>query len=369
MAEPTRHVLLLAGRLGTHYADDPLQTTLKRLERLGIVAQILCISHEDPGSIHDRIIECPGLGNRWQLSFAIRRLRLGDSIRRPDLLHVIQSAAAPAGLAIAEHWGLPYLQTVDDFLAPHDRLRLSAHWCRGLVAVTPELGDDLVQNYGVPPDWVRVIGAGVSPLSESTCERFAHSSRVPVIGTAGPLTASSGFATFLGAAKRVLDAGADVEFVIAGEGEDEVDLRRRAERLRITDRVTFAGQPVNGLDFWSVLDLFCQTSILPTVGRPLAMAMAAGVPSIASDIRGLRALITHEETGLRVLPNDSSGLGAAILSLLRDGERARRLGQNGQQAILRRFHPDDEAQALASFYRELIGCEAASELQPAALPV
>ena len=37
--------------------------------------------------------------------------------------------------------------------------------------------------------------------------------------------------TFLAAARRVLDSGVDAEFVIAGQGEDEVDLRRRADRL------------------------------------------------------------------------------------------------------------------------------------------
>jgi len=365
MADSTRHVLLLAGRLGTHYTDGPLRTILDRLDRFGIAAQVLCISNDDPGNAHERIIECPGLGMRWQLALAIRRLRLGESIRRPDLLHVIHSAAAPAGLAIAEHWQLPYLQTVDEFLGPHDRLRLSAKWCRRLVAVTRELAHDLVQSFGVPSSLITTIGTGMAATSESDESRVVRPARVPVIGTAGPLTASSGFATFLGAARRVLDAGADVEFVIAGEGEDEVDLRRRAERLRITDRVTFAGQPVDGLDFWSVLDLFCQTSVVPTVGRSLASAMAAGVPSIASDIRGLRSLVTHEETGLLVLPNDSSGLGQAILSLLNDPERARFLGQAGQQAILRRFHPDREASSLAALYREVLARENVRELQPA----
>jgi hypothetical protein len=44
----------------------------------------------------------------------------------------------------------------------------------------------------------------------------------------------------------VLDAGIDAEFVIAGQGESEFNLRRRAERLRIADRTTFAGRNVIG---------------------------------------------------------------------------------------------------------------------------
>ncbi|WP_422930979.1 glycosyltransferase family 4 protein [Singulisphaera sp. PoT] len=369
MAEPTRHILLLAGRLGTHYADGPLDAILDRLEHAGMSVQVLCTSNEGDGDEGDRIIECPGLGVRWQMALAIRRLRLDESIHRPDLLHVIHTEAAPAGLAIAEHWRLPYLQTVDEFLGPHDRLRLSEKWCRRLVPVTSELSHDLSQQFGVPASLMTTIGMGldVRPVANPPQTDRPRSARVPVIGTAGPLTASSGFSTFLNAARRVLDAGADVEFVIAGEGEDEADLRRRAERLKITDRVTFAGQPVEGLDFWSVLDLFCQTSVVPTVGRSLGLAMAAGVPSIASDIRGLRSLVMHEETGLLVVPNDSGGLANAIISLLRDPDRARMLGQAGQKTIMSRFDPDQEARALATLYQEILALETAGEPRAAVL--
>ena len=181
--------------------------------------------------------------------------------------------------------------------------------------------------------------------------------RVPVIGTAGPLTAKSGFATFLGAARRVIDAGTEAEFVIAGGGEDEVDLRRRADRLGIADRVTFAGNPALGGRLWNVLDVYCQTSIAPTVGRTLAVALAFGVPSIASDIEGLRPFVTHEVTGLRVPPGDPSALGRSILALLGDPPRARRLGEAGRAAILRDFTPDAEAKALVDVYRQALSCD------------
>ena len=52
------------------------------------------------------------------------------------------------------------------------------------------------------------------------------------------------------------------------------DLMAEADRLKITDRVTFAGIPVVGLRFWSVLDVYCQTSLVPSVGSTLATALA-----------------------------------------------------------------------------------------------
>jgi glycosyltransferase involved in cell wall biosynthesis len=272
----------------------------------------------------------------------------------------------PVGLALAEHWRLPYIQTVDEFLGPGERLRVSRAWCRRLVAVSPDLADDLARGFGVPPAFLSVVCRGISFPETAAGPAPARTTRVPVIGTAGPLVATSGFATFLNAARRVLDAGIDAEFVIAGQGEDEVDLRRRADRLRIADRVTFASHSLEGLRFWDVLDVFCHTSLIPTVGRALAMAMAAGVPSIASDVRGLRALVEHEVTGVRVPPNNSTALAATILSLLGDREGAGRLGRLGREVVLRDFQPDDEARGLEAVYRSVVVPDRA--VQPVPVP-
>jgi glycosyltransferase involved in cell wall biosynthesis len=174
-----------------------------------------------------------------------------------------------------------------------------------------------------------------------------------VVGAAGPLVSGSGFATFLNAARKVVDAGVDAEFLIAGQGEDEGDLRRRADRLRIAERLTFADEIPVGLTFWDVLDLFCETSVVPTVGRPLILAMASGVPSIATNVEGLRTLIRDQETGLMVPPGDSQALAQSIIGLLKNPERARELGANGQKRVLLDHRPDLEAERLHALYTRI----------------
>lgn len=354
MNDPTRTVLLLAGRLGDDDDDAPIAPLIERLARQGIAAQVLCIARGPaPASAGGRIVELPGLGNRWQRAFAARRLRFDDGLRRPELLHVVHPAMAAVGLAIADHWKIPYVQTVNEFLSPGTRLRVGRRWCRGLVATSLELAEDLVRNLGIPRDFLTLAPPGIAIPEESSAT--SRRGVVPVIGTAGPLVASAGIATFLNAARRVLDAGIDAEFVIAGQGEAEVDLRRRAGRLRIADRVTFVGRHVVGLRFWRVLDVFCQTSMAPTVGRTLALAMAFGVPAVASDLEGLRALVEHGATGVCVSPGDSGALARSILGLLADPARTRRMGQAGRESIRRDFDPATEARRLATLYRRVLG--------------
>jgi glycosyltransferase involved in cell wall biosynthesis len=256
------------------------------------------------------------------------------------------------GLAVADHWKIPYVLTVDEFLPPAGRLKLSRRWCRGLIATSRELADDLVQALRIPPGLLTVVAPGIVMPEE--CSATVHRGRVPVIGTAGRLVASAGIVEFLNAARRVLDAGVDAEFLIAGQGEAEVDLRRRAARLRIGERITFAGQNMVGPRFWRVLDIFCQTALTPTVGRMLTLAMAFGVPCITSDLEGLRRLVKHGDTGLRVPPGDSGALARTILDLLGDPVRTRALGQAGRESIRRDFDPAVEALALAALYRRVL---------------
>jgi glycosyltransferase involved in cell wall biosynthesis len=259
---------------------------------------------------------------------------------------------AEVGLAIAERWRIPYLLGVDEFPGKVARLRLSRHWCRGLVATNRELALALVRDFGIPRQAIHEILPGVSePIRPRIPSKMG---RVPVIGAAGPLVGGSGFATFLNAARKVVDAGMDAEFLIAGEGEDEGELRRRAERLRIAERLTFADEIPVGLSFWDVLDVYCQTSVVPTVGRRLTLAMAAGVASIASDVEGLRSLVKDEENGLMVPEGDSASLAQAIIRLLQDREKAATLGEAGRNTVLQDHHPDLEAEQYHGLFTRIV---------------
>lgn len=354
MTQPARSVLLVAGRLGVHDEGWSVRPFLDRLARRGLAVQVLCVEAAGEAAADPRVVACPALGRRWRLPLTVRGLRPGGRVERPDLLHVLQSRVGDLGLALAERWGVPYVQTVDEFLPEGGRLRVSRRWCRRLVSPSRGLAAELADRLAVPGRLIAVAHPGIEVHEPGPAAGRREAREVAVIGTAGPLVAASGFVTFLNAARRVIEAGVDAEFVIAGQGADEVNLRRRADRLRIADRVTFAGVPVVGLRFWDVPDVYCQPSLVPSVGRTLATALAFGVPSVASDVEGLRALVEHGRNGLRVAPGDSGALAAGVLGLLGDRARARELGRRGRALIARDFQPEAEAAALAEVYDEAL---------------
>lgn len=341
-------IVFLAGRLGLDDDGWPVTVLMDCLERRGVLARVICLSRGSyPGGDH-RLLEFPALGSRWLKTLSIRRLQLEAGFEHPCVLHVLHEPMAAVGLALADSWRLPYVQTVDDFGILERGLKLSRRWFRGLIATSPELADELVQGLGFPADRISLIAPGVAPAPAAP---RSIDRKIPVIGTAGRSREKSGFGVFLEAARQVLGTGRDAELLIASQGQDALDLRRHAQALRIADRVSVADFAVIGPRFWTVLDIYCQPSLVPSTGRTLALALSEGVPTIATQVKGLRGLIDHGSTGLVVPPGSPESLAAAIIELLDHPDQAALIGSRGQEATRARFDVEIEADLLASLYR------------------
>ncbi|HEU5118621.1 MAG TPA: glycosyltransferase family 4 protein, partial [Isosphaeraceae bacterium] len=321
-------------------------------EPRGFLPLVLCVDAGEGFSLGSRVIECSALQGRWRRYWAARGLTSPDGPPRPELLHVVDRSMADVGLALAERWKTPYVLTIDDYLPAGARLRLSKTWCRGVVATSEALAAELVETVGIPRRALQVVIPGIDPPEEREPKpQGPESARLPVVGATGRFETGSGLATFLHAASLIIQKGLDAEFVIAGWGSGEATLRRLADALRISDRVTFADVASDLRPFWSVLDVFCFTSTRPTTGLGLAQALAFGAPSIAADVPGLGDWFVHERTGLRIPPSDSEALAEAIQSMLRDPQRSHEFGRLGREEVLRVFDLERQARELEAVYR------------------
>jgi glycosyltransferase involved in cell wall biosynthesis len=350
-------VLVLAGRLDRWDSCDSLAAWLDRLEGRGCQARVVCLSKGAGLTGGDpRGFELPALASRWLRGFAARWVWDHLPGDRPDLIHVVQDEMIDAAIAVAEAGRLPYIQTVADFRTLERGLRLSRRWCRHLVATSPDLAAELIAALGVPAERITVIPPGIlpSPSPSPSLPRRSDAWGIPVIGTGGPLEERSGLMVFLEAARQILDAGYDAEFVIAGQGIKHPDLRRRVAQLRIDERVTVADSPALGADYWSVLDIYCQPALVACDGGTLLQAMAHAIPSIATGVPGLLSLIEPGSSGLIIPPDDPEALHAAIRELLDHPEEARRLGQNARERVRTEYNPEAQADRLVALLRQVV---------------
>jgi phosphatidyl-myo-inositol alpha-mannosyltransferase len=169
----------------------------------------------------------------------------------------------------------------------------------------------------------------------------------------GRLEPRKGFSVAVDAFARLATAHPDVRLVVVGDGEQrsavealEPAIRRRVDMV---GRVSAADLP----GYHRAAGIFLAPSTgNESFGIVLVEAMAAGLPIVASDIAGYRAVTRHESEGLLVPPGDAAALAAAIDRLLRDPTLARSLGARGAERA-KRFDWSVVGEEVEKVYEEL----------------
>ena len=125
-----------------------------------------------------------------------------------------------------------------------------------------------------------------------------------------------------------------VELVVAGAGELLKGFRSRAADAGVGGRVHFLGAVPHAElpDVLRAADLFLLTTEPPeSFGIVLIEAMACGLPAIATDYPGVRAVVDEGVNGTLVPLGDSGAVAAALAELVAAGsERRLELGAAGR---------------------------------------
>ena len=115
-------------------------------------------------------------------------------------------------------------------------------------------------------------------------------------------------------------------------------------------RIKFLGYRTDIPELFSAADIFTLPSHREGMPRSIIEAMMAGLPVVATDIRGSREEVVPDETGLLVPVGDAEALAAALTRLSGEPVLRRRLGEAGRARALALY---DEAQVIDRQVRRL----------------
>jgi glycosyltransferase involved in cell wall biosynthesis len=201
------------------------------------------------------------------------------------------------------------------------RFLIERHYPRATyhIAVAHETADDLVANFRVPAEKVVTIPNGVDLQRIRTlAQQSTDELRVGVpagalrLVTVGRLTRQKGLDVLLNA--LALLRGQSWHLVILGDGEEEEALRALARRLGIAERVQFAGWRPNPYAWMAGSDVFVLSSRWEALPLVLLEALALGLPVVATDAPGATATVLGGGQYGRLVPPDSEGDLASVLS-------------------------------------------------------
>jgi colanic acid/amylovoran biosynthesis glycosyltransferase len=177
--------------------------------------------------------------------------------------------------------------------------------------------------------------------------------------TVGRLEREKGHSILLEAIALLKDRRIPVLLEVVGDGSRLDSLRRQAETLGISERITFAGAV--GQDrikhHYQAADAFCLPSLGEGIPVVLMEALATRLPAIASNTMGIPELIEDGVTGLLVPPGRPEDLAATIERLARDRSLGRRLGAAGQRKVIEDFNLDRGAEILQGAFVEALSTQ------------
>ena len=136
-----------------------------------------------------------------------------------------------------------------------------------------------------------------------------------------------------------------------GSGRLAQELREHAERLGVGDRLELPGFVAHGEQLrerYDRADAFVHISLTEGVPGVIVEALACGLPTVATDVGGVRAATADGEAALLVPPSDAGALSRAVLELDADPARRLRLAERGLQ-LARERSLEVEADRVATF--------------------
>ncbi len=282
-----------------------------------------------------------------------------------DLIHTHLLYADILGRLLGQLLRLPVVSTLQNDPLDNRHTRLDKRWLNRLtarfttthlVAVSNQIRQRFIEAWQVKAERISTIYNAVQmqPFLAIPVLTPAVPTTSPLtITTIGRLEAQKGQHLLLTAAQQVLAQFANVRFLFVGQGALDEQLQAQAAQLGIADRVEFVGLRRDIPAILAQSDIF----VLPSLweGLPLAAieAMAAARPVVLTDVGGNRELITHEQEGILIPPNDSTALTAALLGLLHSPEKRQKLGEQARAHARQHFHIDIITRQYEALYRAL----------------
>jgi glycosyltransferase involved in cell wall biosynthesis len=296
-------------------------------------------------------------------------LRLAHWLRseRIDLVHAHDFYSTLLGVPAARLARVPVVVSRLDLVHWHGRARhlalaAASHAADRVVANCDAVRDLVVHRELVAPRRVVVIRNGLDIDRFDALRRGSLAAPLPDTGGVPVVALVANMRhevkrqeDFLVALAQVRRGVPDVAAFLVGEGARRPLLERIAKDLGLEDAVFFlGGRPdVPAVLARATLGVLCSRQ--EGLSNAVMEGMAAGLPMVVTDAGGNSELVEDGERGYVVSPGQPEALAQAMLRVLTDPRRARRMGEAARRFVERELTLRRMIDAHDRLYRRLIG--------------
>jgi glycosyltransferase involved in cell wall biosynthesis len=196
---------------------------------------------------------------------------------------------------------------------------------------------------------------------------FAIPEDAKVLGIVARLVREKGYIELFQGFKRVLERFPNSILLVVGGEEpaktDRLDLNV-VKQYGIEPHVRFLGERTDVDELYSLFDVFVLPTYREGLGISILEASAMRRPVVATNIRGCREAVENGVTGILVPPYNCERLAHAIIELLENPEKGKRMGEAGREKVQREFDEKTFKKFLVEEYKRLMMCPAIEHRLP-----
>lgn len=207
---------------------------------------------------------------------------------------------------------------------------------------------------------------------------FGIAPDMPLLATVSRLCPWKGQHDLIKALALVKEQGADFRLMVVGEDDIRAtpgrhsytaELQQLTNELGLNEQVIFTGFRRDIPQIMVASDIYAMPSFEEPFGMVFLEAMAMQRPVVALVSGGVPEFVEHGKSGLLSVHQDTDTLAANILTLVRDQELRRRMGEHGRRRVEERFNAAVMTREVEQIYKLVLGARGraprvAGALQP-----
>lgn len=291
-----------------------------------------------------------------------------------DIIHSHGSRGNFMAATIKKHCGLPLVSTVHSDYRLDYLGRPLANITYGtinkaalrridfLIGVSDRTSETLISR-GFKPDCVYTIYNGID-LSEEMAVKprreFLKVSKVSFpedsifVGIAARLQPVKDVATMIRGFAIAEKREPRLRLLIAGDGPEEENLKSLAKELGVDSKVAFLGWVQDMNSFYAALDINGLSSLSETFAYALTEGARVALPTVSSDVGGVRKLIDNGVSGFLFEPGDADTLAKYLTALAADEKLRGSFGNKLYAKTKKLFSLDATCSTQLEIYKSII---------------
>ncbi len=187
---------------------------------------------------------------------------------------------------------------------------------------------------------------------EKHCLRYDKNKKY--VGIAARLNVVKGIDIFLKTAFLICENKKDVDFIIAGDGDDFEKYKSEIEQKKLSDRIFMIGHIDDMDSFFNAVDVNMLTSLSESFPYALLEGARMKKATVSTAVGGIPEMILDGKTGFLVSPDNINDISEKVLRLISDNSLAESFGQAFYKRAEENFSDVKMARTHKNIYEKIV---------------